>query len=85
MYYVYVLLRSNGTKYTGYTSDLKRRLNEHKNGKVRSTNKAEPKLIYYESYINKLDAVLREAYLKTGDGRREINKQLKNTLLFKNM
>lgn len=37
-------------------------------------------LIYYEAYREKSDAVARELYLKTGDGRQEIRKQLRYTL-----
>jgi putative endonuclease len=80
MYYVYILLRSNGTKYVGYTNDLRRRIIEHKTGKVRSTNKLTPKLIYYEAYVDKSDATSREIYLKSGDGRKDLIQQLKNTL-----
>lgn len=31
-YYVYILLCSDGTYYTGMTNDLERRLNQHKSG-----------------------------------------------------
>lgn len=31
-YYVYILLCENGSLYTGYTSDLKRRYQEHSQG-----------------------------------------------------
>jgi putative endonuclease len=31
-YYVYILLCENGAYYTGYTSDLNRRLKEHEQG-----------------------------------------------------
>jgi len=36
------------------------------------------KLIYFEAYPNKLDALNREKYLKSGYGRRSINTMLKN-------
>ncbi len=35
---------------------------------------------YYEAYLNKMDAIGREKFLKSGSGRRYINKQLKNYL-----
>ncbi|HUT96011.1 MAG TPA: GIY-YIG nuclease family protein [Candidatus Paceibacterota bacterium] len=39
MFYVYVLRSiDKGNLYTGYTIDLKNRLNEHNQGHVRSTN-----------------------------------------------
>jgi len=36
------------------------------------------KLIYYEAYLNKKDAMKRERYLKTGRGRNYIRKTLNN-------
>jgi putative endonuclease len=81
MYYVYLLKLYDNTIYTGRSDDLKRRITEHQTGKVHSTkHKLPARLIYYEGYLNKNDAIARELYLKTGDGRREIRKQLKNTL-----
>jgi predicted GIY-YIG superfamily endonuclease len=64
----------------GRSDDLKRRVKEHEQGKVASTKGKNPKLIYYEAYLNKQDAIDREIYLKTGDGRKQIRKQLKNIL-----
>jgi len=79
MHYVYLLRLNNDTIYTGCSNDLKRRIAEHQRGKVRSTKGSLPALlIYYEAYLNKEDAIARELYLKTGDGRREIRKQLKS-------
>jgi len=81
MYYVYLLKLKNDTIYTGRSDDLKRRILEHQADKVHSTKHKQPtKLIYYEAYLDKKDAIARELYLKTGDGRREVRKQLKNTL-----
>ncbi|MEA1926246.1 MAG: GIY-YIG nuclease family protein [Patescibacteria group bacterium] len=79
MYYVYLLKLNNDTIYTGRSDNLKRRIIEHQQGKVRSTkNKLPVLLIYYEAYLNKKDATARELYLKTGDGRQEARKQLRN-------
>ena len=39
------------------------------------------KLIYYEAYIEKRDAIGREKFLKSGSGRKYLNKQLRNYLL----
>jgi len=68
MYYVY-LLKCNevGGKnyYIGYSSDLKKRILEHKNGEVKSTKNRNPKLIYYEAYNDKKLALKRERGLKT--------------------
>jgi putative endonuclease len=67
MYYVYVLkLQEKGGKgfYIGYTSDLRKRMIEHKSGNTRSTKNREPKLIYYEAYDDKYLALKREKGLK---------------------
>ncbi len=52
MYYVYLLFSDKDSKfYTGSTNDLKRRLQEHNVGNVKSTKHRRPlKLIYYEVY-----------------------------------
>ncbi|KKQ37620.1 MAG: hypothetical protein US53_C0014G0010 [Candidatus Woesebacteria bacterium GW2011_GWA1_37_7] len=74
MFYVYVLgsLRDNKI-YTGYTSNLKLRIGEHLIGKVASTASRKPlKLVYYEAYLSKLDALKRERYLKAG-GKAKLN------------
>jgi putative endonuclease len=60
MYYVYVI-ESKGEEsdytYTGYTNDLKRRLEAHNEGKVESTKHEAPfELVYYEAYKAKSDA-----------------------------
>jgi len=83
MYYLYIL-QSNKDKnlYIGYTPDLKKRLELHKLGKVPSTKGRRPlKLIFYEAFLNKNDAVSREKFFKTGWGRRHLHKALKYTLL----
>ena len=72
MFYVYVLhsITDHGL-YIGYSTDLKRRLSEHKQGASAATKYRGPwKLIYYEAYIERADAVGRERYLKSGSGRR---------------
>lgn len=81
-YYIYVLksLKDNQF-YTGYTSDLKNRLDEHNKGKVISTKNRLPlKLVYFEGCLNQHDATHREKYLKTSWGKRYIKERLKNNL-----
>ena len=83
MYYVYILENGDDLKwYIGYTSNLRRRLDEHNNGRGGQTTKQskEWKLIYYEAYVNKNDATGREIFLKSGSGHRFINKQLNHYL-----
>ena len=78
-WYVYVLEScKDGKRYIGFTSDLKKRWQEHIEGKVFSTEYRRPfKLIYYEACLSKEDAKRREHYLKTTGGRRFLAKRLK--------
>ena len=80
MFYVYVLQSKKDDKfYTGFTNNLKKRIDEHNLGKVKSTKNRLPlKLIYYEVCINQQDATHREKYLKTTYGKRYIKNRLKN-------
>ena len=80
--YVYVLISFKDKKfYTGFTTNLKKRLAEHNSGKVESTKFRCPlELIYFEGCRNKYDALHREKYLKTSYGKRYIKNRLKNYL-----
>ncbi|TAL48844.1 GIY-YIG nuclease family protein [Patescibacteria group bacterium] len=79
MYYLYVLKSlKDGKLYIGSTSDLRRRLSGHNEGKVQSTKTRTPfKLKYYEAYSAEKDTRRREAALKK-DGR--VPAQLKKRL-----
>ncbi len=82
MFYVYVLQSdSDDGLYIGFSSDLRRRLSEHKEGKAFATSYRGPwQLIYYEAYLEKEDALGRERYLKSGGGRRFLTAQLPHHL-----
>lgn len=76
-HYVYLLLLKNHDIYTGFTSDLKRRLTQHENGGVISTKQCRPvKLIHYEAYLMLADARRREVFLKSSDGKRLLKQQI---------
>lgn len=79
MFYVYdIQSEADFGLYIGMSSDLRRRFLEHQNGESRSTKARRPwKLIYYEAYLEKQDAEGREVFLKSGSGRRFLDKQLK--------
>ena len=67
--YVYILFnKSNGTLYTGVTSNLIKRVFEHKNKIVDGfTHKyGVDKLGYYEIYDRIIDAIEREKQIKAG-------------------
>lgn len=82
MHYVYILKsKKDNNWYTGCTSDLKKRLLMHNQGKVESTKKRKPFiLVHYEAFLNKEDAFQREQWLKTGWGRNHLDKILSNYL-----
>ena len=67
------MLRSESDSgfYIGFSTDLKRRLSEHKRRASFATKSRGPwKLIYYEAYTEREDAEGREKFLKSGAGRR---------------
>ncbi len=80
MYYIYVLKSIQyKTRYVGSTEDIERRLQQHNTGKVRYTKGRMPwKLIYHESFSTRSEAVLRERFLKTGQGRKFLDITINN-------
>ena len=68
-YFVYLLVThlKNNKKisYVGYTNDIKKRLNLHNSGKgAKFTRGNKWKLVYYEKYDSKSDAMKNEYRLK---------------------
>ena len=66
-HYVYILLCSDDTLYTGYTNDLEKRIAQHNEGKegAKYTRSRRPcKLVYHEEFDNKTEALKREYYIK---------------------
>ncbi|KZL90038.1 GIY-YIG nuclease family protein [Clostridium magnum] len=66
MNYVYILKCSDGTLYTGYTNNLKKRLEVHNRGKgAKYTRCRLPvELVYFEEYSTKSEATKREYAIK---------------------
>ena len=62
MAYMYILLCSNNTYYTGSTIDLEKRIIEHQMGNgANHTKKYQPvELVYFEEYRKVSDAFTRE-------------------------
>ncbi len=79
MYYTYVLQSLKDKEwYSGAASDLKTRMREHEQGKVRSTRCRHPlRPIYYEACLEAGDAFRRERFLRTGKGKRYLRQRLK--------
>lgn len=71
MYTVYILLSEKDNKrYIGFTHNIEQRLLQHNSGLVTSTKNRRPlKLIYTESYENKVDAMRREKEIKNKKGK----------------
>ena len=81
-YYTYVLKsESDEHLYIGFTSHLRKRVDEHNKGKVRSTKRRKPlSLVYYEEFGDKTSARKREIFLKSGQGRLFLKNKLKEWL-----
>ena len=83
MFYVYVLksLKDNEL-YVGSSNNLKRRIQEHQNGKSFSTRLRRPfEPIYYEAYKNEKDSREREQALKLrGNARRFLKERIARSL-----
>jgi putative endonuclease len=82
MFWVYVLFnRTADKRYTGQTSDLKRRIAEH-NGENENPHRFTSKypgkweLIYSEKLSTRSEAMIREAWLKSGAGRTWLNEKI---------
>jgi putative endonuclease len=66
-FYVYILAsRRNGTLYTGITSDLVKRIWQHKNGGVEGFTKkySITSLVFYETHRSSESAIMREKQIK---------------------
>ena len=73
-YYVYILTNNSETLYIGITSNLIKRIWEHKNKVVKGfTEKYNiDKLIYYEIYEDAEQAILREKQLKNWNRKKKL-------------
>lgn len=77
MTYVYIVRCKDNSLYTGWTTDLNRRVREHNSGKgakyIRGRQPIE--LVYFEAYATKLEATRREYEIK------QLNKPRKENLI----
>lgn len=64
--YVYILRCSDGTYYTGWTTDPERRTRAHNSGRgAKYTRARRPvELVYYEEFDDKIEAQRREYAIK---------------------
>jgi len=82
MHYVYVLQSaSDDGFYIGYSRNLRKRFQQHAQGDSFATSyRGRWKLIYYEAYLERDDALGRERYLKSGGGRKFLKAHLAHYL-----
>lgn len=78
MYYVYVLeSQVDGRLYKGMTMRLGNRIKEHNLGKTKSTKGYLPwVLVHNEKFDTRIEARIREKFLKSGKGRDYLKKIL---------
>ena len=84
-YCVYVLISlADFELYTGFTTNLQKRLADHNKGGTKSTKGRRPlELIFCEYYLVKADAQRREGYLKTTAGKKALKLMLRDTYQLK--
>lgn len=67
LYFVYILQCGDGTLYTGITTDITRRITEHRDGigSRYTRSRTGVHLVYSEKAINRSAALKREAQIKS--------------------
>jgi putative endonuclease len=81
MYFVYILYSMSFDKtYVGFTSDVQGRLLAHNHPKNKGyTKRYQPwEILHSEIYKTKSEAMRRESWYKTGIGRKEIDRILRD-------
>lgn len=85
MYYVYILVCSDGSYYTGYTSNLGLRVKQHKEGLgARYTRMRKPgRLVYAEKFNSRREAMSMERRIKTmsHDQKNRLINSLRNLVM----
>ena len=86
MYSIYVIKSINyQNRYVGSTDNVEKRLEEHNSGKCRYTKGRSPwVLIYKEDFNSRSEAMKREKFLKSGQGRKLLDEKLKDIEEIKN-
>ena len=78
-YFVYLIGCSKHRKlttYVGYTNNLIKRINLHNKGRgAKFTRGRKWKLLYFESFLSKKEAILRECYIKKNRKFRNLIKE----------
>lgn len=79
--YTYIVECSDGTLYTGWTTDIDKRLKAHnsKTGAKYTRSRTPVKLVYYEEFDTKEKAMSREYHIK------RLTRKEKNELIHSNL
>lgn len=74
-FYVYILLCTDGSFYTGYTKNIDKRTRLHANGKgARYTRTHKPKRVaYFELFATRAEAMKREREIKKLSHQQKLN------------
>lgn len=66
MNYTYILQCGDGSYYTGWTNNLEKRIEDHNAGRGAKYTKSHlpVKLVYYETFLTKEEAMRREYQIK---------------------
>lgn len=74
-YYCYILKCSDGTLYTGWTTNPRRRLREHSAGRGAQYTKARRplELVYVEEHNDRTSAMRRELQIKRRGRQHKLN------------
>lgn len=85
-YYLYILQSQKSKKYyIGQTSNIDDRIKRHNNGRNISTKNGIPwKLVYYEIYSTRSEAIKKELFLKSPQGWLTL-KTIKEELILRNV
>lgn len=87
VYHLYILLCQDGTLYTGITTNLKRRLKEHQEGRGGRYTRSRKvkKMIFSEEHPNRSSASKREAEIKkwSREKKLELISELPKVLRFR--
>jgi len=80
MFFVYILQsKIDNSFYIGQTNGLHKRLDFHNSGLSRYTSHKKPwKIVYFEEYNTRTEAIKRERFLKQQRNRNFYNSLIKN-------
>ena len=64
VFFIYILKLDRGKFYAGHTRELRIRMGEHRDGKVKSTTGKNPLLVWFDVVDTREEAAQGEAYMK---------------------